>query len=105
MQLRRPVALFLSAAAFFALIVGAAESSKLTAPGQLLPISSSMPTISGTTIVGQWLTASSGSWTGPSPTYAYQWQRCNSSGLSCLPIVAPTDSHDRLSGGGLPPPR
>ena len=35
----------------------------------------SAPTVSGTTAVGQTLTATTGSWTGAS-AFAYQWQRC-----------------------------
>jgi hypothetical protein len=34
------------------------------------------------------LSASTGSWSGTTPlSYAYQWQRCNSSGASCVPVA------------------
>ena len=49
------------------------------------PSNSSPPTISGSLVDGQTLTASPGNWTGsPAPTFSYQWQRCDSSGLNCV---------------------
>jgi hypothetical protein len=51
------------------------------------PANTSPPTISGTLVDGQVLTASPGVWSGqPVPTFAYQWSRCNSSGGSCSPL-------------------
>ena len=47
------------------------------------------PTISGTPIVGQVLTASPGTWTG-SPSFSYQWLRCSASGQNCNPITGAT---------------
>jgi hypothetical protein len=42
------------------------------------PASSTLPTISGSTVVGQTLTASAGTWSGTPPmTYGYRWQRCD----------------------------
>jgi hypothetical protein len=42
------------------------------------------PAITGTTQVGQTLTASSGSWSGTTPmSYAYQWLRCDANGAAC----------------------
>jgi WD40-like Beta Propeller Repeat/RTX calcium-binding nonapeptide repeat (4 copies) len=50
-----------------------------------------LPTISGTATQGSTLTATQGTWTSPSSiTYAYEWQRCNSSGASCVAIAGAT---------------
>jgi hypothetical protein len=57
------------------------------------PANTSPPSVSGSAVEGQLLTASPGSWTGtPAPTFAYQWTRCDSSGLACVPIAGATDS-------------
>lgn len=48
------------------------------------PANTAAPAISGTATVGQTLTVSSGSWSGPGPiTYTYQWKRCDSAGNAC----------------------
>lgn len=39
------------------------------------PVNTVLPAISGTVRVGQTLTASAGTWSGASLTYAYQWLR------------------------------
>jgi hypothetical protein len=53
-----------------------------TVTGVNAPVNSGLPSISGTTRQGRTLTASHGSWSG-SPSYTYQWRRCNSAGASC----------------------
>ena len=53
------------------------------------PVSTSLPTISGTAQAGQTLTAGTGGWTGSSPiSYAYQWQRCDTGGAGCAGVGA-----------------
>jgi hypothetical protein len=55
------------------------------------PVNTQLPQVSGQATVGSQLQATSGSWSGsPAPTYAYQWQRCDSGGANCQPIGAAT---------------
>jgi len=57
------------------------------------PVNTQLPSVSGTVAVGQQLQASPGSWTGtPAPTFAYQWQDCDSGGNNCSPIQGATAS-------------
>jgi hypothetical protein len=80
------------AALTFALAAVLAFSGAVAAtpPGQSPPVNTSLPTISGTAQVGQTLTASPGTWSGPNLHLAGQWLRCDSSGLNCLAIGGAT---------------
>jgi len=61
------------------------------------PSNTTPPSISGELIVSQTLSASTGSWSAvPSPTYTYQWQRCNSAGAECANISGATSSTHTL---------
>ena len=67
-------------------------------PATSPPSNSSPPTISGSPVDGQILTASPGNWTGsPAPTFSYQWQRCDNSGANCNPILGAASSTYQLS--------
>jgi hypothetical protein len=56
------------------------------------PANTSPPVISGTAQDGQTLSASAGSWSGSPTSYAYQWQRCDSSGAGCANVTGATAS-------------
>ena len=57
------------------------------------PTPVSPPSVSGTAVVGQTLTAVAGAWTGPVPiSYAYQWQRCDATGGACVDVTGATDT-------------
>jgi hypothetical protein len=76
---------FLATVAVFA-TMGTAQSSTAS-QAQYAPSNTAAPSVSGTAQEGQTLTASTGTWnSSSSTTYAYQWQRCNSTGAACSDI-------------------
>jgi hypothetical protein len=79
------------------LITSTAGANNSTAPGQTAPTVSTLPSISGTYRGGQTLTEDPGSWSGPSRDFAFQWVRCDSSGLQCAPIPAATQQKYALT--------
>jgi hypothetical protein len=56
---------------------------------QFLPIVAGPPTIAGTAIQGQTLTAAPGTWTN-TPTLTHQWQHCDATGAACADIPGAT---------------
>jgi hypothetical protein len=55
------------------------------------PTNSAAPTISGTPQVDQTLTANNGTWNSQTtPTFSYQWQRCDAQGNACAAISGAT---------------
>lgn len=76
--------------------VVAADATKFAAlaaahgKAALVPISIAVPVVSGTALQGQALTATDGTW-GDAPTaFAYQWQSCDATGVTCTDIPAAT---------------
>jgi hypothetical protein len=58
------------------------------------PQNTALPVISGTVQEGQALSVSTGTWTGdPAPTYTYQWEQCDLSGLDCTNLSATTSGY------------
>ena len=99
-----------------------AATAVVNTPGPHAPSNTSAPTISGSTLEGQTLTAGHGTWTESPTSYGYQWERCNSGGASCKELsgavsttyalgsadvgVNPSRAGDRLQlDGTTRPPR
>lgn len=61
------------------------------------PSNTEPPSISGTTTVGQQLTASNGTWSGSPTSYSYQWRRCDSAGNACSDIAGGTSNQYTLT--------
>jgi hypothetical protein len=81
-------------------VAGSAQaSSDVTAPvGAGGPVNTAAPSISGTMLEGQALTADTGTWTGAAPIdYSYQWRHCNSDGSGCTNVAGATSSTYILS--------
>ena len=56
------------------------------------PVNTGLPAISGSAVVGQLLSASTGVWSGNPTSYAYEWRRCDTAGAACTAILAATGS-------------
>ena len=65
------------------------------------PVNTSLPVVTGTTLVGSVLTASPGTWTGAgSISYSYHWLRCNTQGGACT-SAGSTGRNHRLTSADL----
>ncbi|HET7572863.1 MAG TPA: hypothetical protein VFJ77_09390 [Gaiellaceae bacterium] len=66
------------------LFAGTGFAGSSAAQANYAPTAKTPPTISGSAMVGQTLTVSNGSWTyQATPTYTYQWVRCDTAGNGC----------------------
>jgi hypothetical protein len=55
-----------------------------------VPKNKTLPTISGSAIVGATLTATHGTWSGSPTSFHYAWSRCDTTGAACLAIGGAT---------------
>ncbi len=55
------------------------------------PTEEAPPSVAGTAVEGEFLTATHGTWAGTGPiSYAYQWLSCDEAGAHCAPIASAT---------------
>src|SRR5262245_13693759 len=71
------------------------QSSATSAPTDVVsggdaPVVKVKPTVSGSAIVGEELTATTGTWTGGASSFTFQWQRCDSAGGTCVDVTNAT---------------
>jgi hypothetical protein len=71
------------------------------APVATPPANTALPAISGSAVVGQTLTASTGTWSGAPTSYAYQWRRCDSAGASCANLSGATAASYAVASGDV----
>ncbi len=84
---RRAAAVLALSALAVAVFAAMGSASSVTASqAQYAPVNTVAPTISGTPVEGQILTANKGVWGTTPSTYSYQWQRCDTSGNACAVI-------------------
>ena len=78
----------------------ASQTSAPTAVVVAVPRNTSKPTITGKAKVGVTLTAQPGAWTDAPTAYAYQWQRCASTGCADISdATSPTYTLTRSDKG------
>jgi len=65
------------------------------------PVNTALPSISGSTVVGQQLATTNGNWSGNPTSFAYQWQRCDVNGANCPAIAGATNSTYVLSSADV----
>jgi|GEM_PF-2529201 len=71
-------------------------------PSATAPSNTTPPAVSGTAQAGQTLQASTGTWAGTQPiSFSYQWQGCNSLGVSCLSISGATSTSYALGASDV----
>ncbi len=73
-------------------------SSAATAPVlPLPPANTGPPSIAGSAVHGETLSASSGAWSGSPSSFVYQWEDCDALGEACLSIAGATASSYKLA--------
>ena len=100
---RRTAAVLALAALAVAVFATIGSASSVTASqAQYAPVNTGAPTISGSAVENQLLTANDGSWCAPPTSFGYQWLQCDTAGNACVDIKTnatgrPTRSWPRTS--------
>jgi hypothetical protein len=66
-----------------------------------VPKNKTLPTISGTALVGQALVATHGTWSGSPTSFRYQWAQCDATGGGCFAIAGATGKTYRVRAGDV----
>jgi Glycosyl hydrolase catalytic core len=66
-----------------------------------VPSNTGLPAISGSTVKGQTLTTTTGTWSHFPTSYSYQWEDCNTSGSGCSTKTGATASTYKLAAGDV----
>jgi hypothetical protein len=77
-----------------------AATGPISADSTTLPHNISPPTITGSPVEGQTLTAVRGKWE-HNPTFTYQWQRCTSAGAGCTNMTSAKTSSYTLQASDV----
>jgi hypothetical protein len=90
-QLPRLAAAAVVAVVAVAALAGTGVAAMSAAQANYAPTNSAAPTIGGSAVVGQTLTANNGTWSSDTtPRYSYEWQRCDKLGNACKAIAGAT---------------
>ena len=65
------------------------------------PVSKTLPAVTGTTVEGDTLTTTNGTWEDSPTSYKYQWQDCNAKGEGCTAISGATSTTHKLAGSDV----
>lgn len=76
-----------AAAAGAFLSTSGAFLASFRAAAVFVPRPTSLPAVTGSAVSGQALTASTGTWANSPASFAYQWERCASTGGSCAAVA------------------
>src|SRR5918996_196830 len=81
--------------------IGYAAPTSTAAEAQYAPFNTTAPTISGSSVENQRLTANEGVWTGSGITFAYQWLQCDQAGNGCRNINGASAKTSPLQTGAV----
>jgi hypothetical protein len=76
-------------------------TAAVAASSEPAPTNTVLPSVSGSAVEGQTLSASTGTWTGSPASFAYQWEDCNTAGAACVNVSGATSASYKLAAGDV----